>query len=88
MVMAPQFGRRAHGLGTAIRTAGLTGGPTQFNIFSDFPKPAQTCKFKTDISNALKNATFCMTLDCSVLHNFLNCADFKFQTEIMLNILE
>jgi hypothetical protein len=31
---------------------------------------------------------FCMRLDWSVLHNFTNCANFKFPTEIMLKFME
>jgi hypothetical protein len=31
---------------------------------------------------------FFMRLDWSIVHSFLNCADLKFPTEVMLKILE
>jgi hypothetical protein len=37
---------------------------------------------------ARKILRFCMMLDGNVLNNFHNCSDFRFQTDLMLNILE
>jgi hypothetical protein len=34
----------------------MTGGPTRFNPFPDFPKPVQICKFKTDAFRTSKNS--------------------------------
>jgi hypothetical protein len=38
--------------------------------------------------SALTILKFCMRLDCSILHIFLNCADFKFPTDLILKLLE
>jgi hypothetical protein len=44
----PWSGCQERGLGTAVQTVGLTGGPGRVLIFSDFPKLGQTCKFERD----------------------------------------
>jgi hypothetical protein len=63
-------------------------GPTWFNIFPDFPKPFQTCESKQIPSSTPKIPKFFIMLDWSVMHNFLNCANFKFPIKIMLKIME
>jgi hypothetical protein len=47
-VMVPWSGCQERGLGAAVQTVGLTGGPGRVLIFSDFPKLGQTCKFEID----------------------------------------
>jgi hypothetical protein len=37
---------------------------------------------------APKIPNFCMWIDWNIMKNFLNCADYKFSTEVLLEILE
>jgi hypothetical protein len=50
----PQSRCRACGLGVVVQTERLTGGPHWFNIYPDFLKPVQTCKFKIDAFHCSK----------------------------------
>jgi hypothetical protein len=62
--------------------------PRGFSFFPICPKPAQIVKSKRLPYLAPKIPNFCMRIDLSIVNNFRNCVDLKFQTETKLNILE
>jgi hypothetical protein len=75
MTAALRFRRRTCGLGVVVRTEWLTRRPHWFDIYPDFSKPVQTCKFKIYASTIPKIPKFSMRLDWCILHNHINCAD-------------
>jgi hypothetical protein len=77
-----------HDLGADVRTGRLTGGPTWFVFFLEFPKPLQLVKSKQMPYIAPNISKFCVVLDWSILHKFCNCSYLKFPTESMLQIME
>jgi hypothetical protein len=56
--------------------------PRGFTIFQNIQNWLKFVKSKWMPYLAKQIPSFCMSLDCNVLNNFLNCADLKFPTKI------
>jgi hypothetical protein len=74
--------------GTIVRRRPLTGGLHRFNLFPNFLNRVKLVNSILMPYPTPKILKFCMKLDWSILNNSLNCADFKFPTEVMLKIME